>query len=240
LQVKILAYFLLLSAALPSQTPGHPRTVTYSRADTAHCKVIAVNGKPLLETTDNGTSVAVGMLQNWGNGEFSVLVSVTQVGPGVAEVNPKGISALYSDAAHTRFTWFDKGHDLDTQASIRASGVSQSGGAPPESGPVGDSSAAMAAPTHPEAMRDPTTNPGTRSSEEERQLQLRQSASPARPQQLDPAHPPVFLRHATLKQGDKTYGYVFLRKSKGSKLEASPMGMLDEIDIPLNGTIFRF
>lgn len=237
--MKILAYSLLLSTALLAQTPDNAKIITYNRADTVHCKVIVVNGKPLLETTDNGTSVAVGFLQNWGNGEFSVLVSITQVGPGAAEVNPKGISALYSDAAHTRLTWFDKGRDLDTQASIRASGLSQPGGGPPESGPVSDSSAAMPAPTHPEAMRDMTTNPGTRSEEEARQIQLRQTADGPHPQQLDPAHPPVFLRHTILKQGSRTYGHVFLRKPKG-KLAAAPTGILDEIDIPLNGVIFRF
>jgi hypothetical protein len=237
--MRILAYSLLLSMAPLAQTPDNARIVTYNRADTEHCKVIVVNGKPLLETTYNGTSVAVGLFQNWGNGEFSVLVSITQVGPEATEVNPKGISALYSDAAHTRLTWFDKGRDLDTQASIRASGLSQPGGGSSDSGSVGDSSAAMPAPTHPEAMRDLTTNPGTRSDEEARQMQLRQTAGDSHPQQLDPAHPPAFLRHTTLKQGSRTYGHVFLRKPKG-KLAAAPTGILDEIDIPLNGIIFRF
>jgi hypothetical protein len=240
MQMKILAHSLLLSTALLAQTPDNTRIVTYNRADTAHCKVIVVNGKPLLESTYNGTSVAVGLFQNWGNGEFSVLVSIAQVGPEAIEVNPKGIFALYSDAAHTRLTWFDKGRELDTEASIRASGLSQpGGGGPSESGPIGDSSAATPAPTHPEAMRDLTTNPGTRSEEEARQIQLRQTASGSRPQQVDPAHPPVFLRHTTLKPGSRTFGQVFVRKPRG-KLAAAPTGILDEIDIPLNGIIFRF
>jgi hypothetical protein len=33
---------------------------------------------------------------------------------------------------------------------------------------------------------------------------------------------------------------VFLRKPKGSKVEVSPSTMLEEIDIPINGVIFRF
>lgn len=35
------------------------------------------------------------MPQNWGNGEFSVLVTVAQVGDGQAEINPKEVSAVY-------------------------------------------------------------------------------------------------------------------------------------------------
>ena len=234
--MRLSAFSLLLSTAMLAQAPDSTRVVTYNPADTAHCKVIVLNNKPMLETTYNGTSVAVGLLQNWGNGEFSVLVSISQVGPESTEVNPKAISALYSDHTHTRFTWFDKGHDLDTQASLRAS----SGGQPGSSSPVGDSSAADPAPNHPEARMDLETNPGTRSAEEQRQIQLRQSANSTAPPPLDPAHPPVFLRHTTLKQGGRTFGYVFLRKAKGTKLEASPTGMLDEVDIPLNGATFRF
>jgi len=232
--VKILPYVFLLSATLLAQNPESARVVTYNRADTEHCKVIVADGKPMLETTYNGTSVAVGLMQGWGNGEFSVLVSISQVGPAAIEVSPKAIYGIYSDPAHTRFAWFDKGRDLDTQATIRASGMGHS-----ESSPVGDSSAAMPAPNHPEAMPSRETNPGTRSEEEARQMQLRQSGNGTAPMQLDPAHPPVFLRHTTLKQGSRTYGYAFLR-SKSSKLGASSTGMLDEIDIPLNGIVFRF
>ena len=86
---------------------------------------------------------------------------------------------------------------------------------------------------------DPHT--GTREEEESRQLQLRSGAGNASSlPQLDPAHPPVFLRRATVKQGSKVAGYVFIRRPKGSKVEVTPNGMLDEVDIPINGVIYRF
>jgi hypothetical protein len=82
---------------------------------------------------------------------------------------------------------------------------------------------------------------GNRSEEEARQLELRNGTGTAStPAPLDPAHPPPFLRIATVKKGSNTTGYVFLRRPKGSKVEVAPAAMLDEIDIPINGVIFRF
>jgi hypothetical protein len=249
--VKPLLSFLLLSTTALSQSPDSPRIVTFNRADTEHCKVAVVSGKPLLETTYDGTTVAITLPQNWGNGEFSVYVAVAQVGEGEAVVNPKEISALYPDPAHTRFRWFDKARDLDTLASMRAAGMGGGpsggpGGSGPPGGPggsgsIGDSNSANPPPTHPEAMGQMDPHAGNRSEEEARQLQLRNGAGTgSTPAPLDPAHPPAFLRLTTVKQGSNATGYVFLRRPKGSKVEVVPAAMLDEIDIPINGVIFRF
>ncbi len=248
--MKLLALPLLLSAAL-AQSPDGQRIVTFNRADVEHCKVITVSDQPMLATTYEGTTVAITMPQNWNNGEFSVFITVAQVGPGEADVNPKAISALYPDAAHTRFHWFDKAHDLDTLASMQAAGYGQTGGAPPEGlgrqgGPAGsgsmtESNSASPPPTHPEAMGPIDPHAGTKSEEESRLLQLRNQVGKASAlPQIDPAHPPVFLRITTVKQGSRASGYVFLRKPKGSKVEVPASTMLEEIDIPINGVIFRF
>lgn len=239
--VKLLISSLLFSVAALAQTAESPKIITFNRADTAHCKVVTVGGKPLLETTYEGTTVAINLPQNWANGEFSVFVAVLQEGTGEAEINPKEITAVYPDAAHTRFRWFDKAHDLDTELSRRAAGLGQPGGGPSgESNPIGNSKSADPLPNHPEMMPS-TPDAGTRSEEEMRQLQLRNQSgnTPAMPQ-LDPAHPPMFLRPTAVKQGSRISGYVFLRRPKGSKVEVNPAAMLDEIDIPVNGVIFRF
>jgi hypothetical protein len=245
--VKLLASFLLVSAAALAQSPATPKIVTFNPADKDHCKVVVYSGKPMLETTYNGTVVAVTMPQNWGNGEFSVFVAVGVSGEGEAAVNPKEVSALYPDSGHTRFVWFDKGRDLDTLASRRAAGLGTPGGAPgagpggPPSGNLGDSASAMPPPTHPEQFQQMDPDAGTKSAEELRQQQLRNpNGNASAPQQLDPAHPPSFLRQTTAKPGATATGYVFLHKPKGSKVEVSPTGTLDEIDIPVNGIIFRF
>jgi hypothetical protein len=89
------------------------------------------------------------------------------------------------------------------------------------------------------AQMDPHV--GNRSEEEARQLQLRNgSGNASTPAPLDPAHPPAFLRLTTVKKGSNATGYVFLRRPKGSKVVVAPAAMLDEIDIPINGVIFRF
>jgi hypothetical protein len=233
--MKHLVLFLLLSAAALAQTAEGPKIVTFSRADTEHCKVVVVSGKPLLQTTYNGTTVAITVPQNWRNGEFSVFVAVAQVAAGEAQINPKEIYAIYADPDHTRFRWFDKAHDLDTLATLRAAGP---GGL---TGSIGDSKSAAPPPNHPEAMGQMDPNASARSQEEARQLQARNGAGNASAlPQLDPAHPPPFLRRATVKQGSNASGYVFIRKPKDSKVVVTPDGMLDEIDIPINGIIFRF
>jgi hypothetical protein len=240
--VKLLISSLLLSAASLAQTPQSPRIITFNRADTDHCKVVVIGGKPLLETTYDGTTVAINLPQNWANGEFSVFVAVVQAGMGEAEINPHEISAVYPDPAHTRFRWFDKAHDLDTELSRRAAGLGQPDGSPAGgSNPIGNSKSADPLPNHPEMMPAPAPDAGTRSEEESRQLQLRNQAgnAPAMPQ-LDPAHPPVFLRPTTVTPGSRVSGYVFLRRPKGSKVQVNPAAMLDEIDIPVSGVIFRF
>jgi hypothetical protein len=241
--VKPLIAFLLFAPAVLAQSPDTPRIVTFNPADKEHCKVVVVSGKPLLETTYNGTLVAINMPQNWGNGEFSVYIAVAQVDAGEAEVNPKAVSALYPDAAHTRFAWFDKGRDLDTQLSMRAEGMGPIAGQPgsPGSHSIADSSTTAPPPNHPEAMGSIDPHAGTRSEEELRQMQMRnEPGNAAVPTPLDPTHPPVFLKLTTVKQGSKATGYVFLRRPKGSKIEVTPTAMLDEIDIPINGVIFRF
>ena len=86
------------------QTPGaDTKIVTFNRADSEHCKVVVSNGKPLLETTYNGTTVAITMPQNWGNGEFSVFLVIARVGAGESQTNPKEIFAVYPDPDRTRF-----------------------------------------------------------------------------------------------------------------------------------------
>jgi hypothetical protein len=238
--VKSLLSFLILASAVVAESPDSARIVTFNRADTEHCKVAVVSGKPLLETTYNGTTVAITLPQNWGNGEFSVYVAVAQVGEGEAMVNPREISALYPDPAHTRFRWFDKAHDLDTLASMQSAGMGGISGASAGSGAIGSNNAEPP-PTHPEAMAQMDPHAGNRSEEEARVLQLRNGAgSASTPAPLDPAHPPPFLRITTVKKGSNATGYVFLRRPKGSKVEVAPAAMLDEIDIPINGIIFRF
>ncbi|MBS1803580.1 MAG: hypothetical protein JST28_09435 [Acidobacteria bacterium] len=243
------SFELLLVVPVFAVAQTSPTVITFNRADTEHCRVLVANGKPLLASTYNGTTVAVSMPDNWENGEYSLFVMVSQKGDGSAEINPKEIYALFSDPAHTRLSWFDKKHDLDTLASMRSQGMGQPGGAPGGppggfGGSNGDSSGANPPMTHPEVMERGglgDTNQRSKSDEEARNLGLRNAGGtgPQRPQ-LDPAHPPAFLKHTTVKAGSQASGYVFVRKPKDFRQEVTATSILGEIDIPVNGTVFRF
>jgi hypothetical protein len=225
--MKLLISCLLLSAAAMAQNTPDAKVITFSRTDTEHCKVIMVAGKPLLESSYNGTSVAIGMPENGGNGEFSVYVSIYQTGIGAAHVIPKDFSGVYSDAGHTRFPFFDKAKEVESQAYVQgpAPGMSATTNEIDRSmirgGPAGPGAAGL---SPSETMKGDNV-PGNQSPK----------AAPEMP-----AATPVFLQRATVKQGSRAAGLVFFRKPRGSKLEVNPAGMLDEIDIPVNGIVFRF
>lgn len=207
--MKFFGLFWVVPVFAVAQTS--PTVITFNRADTEHCRVLVASGKPLLASTYNGTTVAVSLPDNWANGEYSLFVMVSQKGDGSAEINPKEIYALFSDPAHTRFSWFDKKHDLDTLASMRSQGMGQPGGPPGGfGGSNGDSSGANPPMTHPEVMERGgmgDTNQGSKSEAEARNMQMRNAGASA-PQlpQLDPSHPPVFLKHTTVKAGSQASG----------------------------------
>jgi hypothetical protein len=225
--MKILISSLFLSVAALAQNPPDAKVITFSRTDTEHCRVITVAGKPMLESSYGGTSVAIGMPENKGNGEFSVYVSIYQIGIGAAHVVPKDFSALHSDPAHTRFTFYDKAKEVESQA--------------PAQGPA----AGMSATTNEidrSMIRGGPAGPGAAGlspSETMKGDNLPAGPNPAPALQM-PAATPEFLQRATVKQGSRAAGLVYFRKPKGSKLEVASTGMLDEIDIPVNGITFRF
>ncbi|MDE3187892.1 MAG: hypothetical protein KGM96_10275 [Acidobacteriota bacterium] len=220
--MKALLASLLLSAAAfaqsPSAQPG-PAIITFNRADAAHCKVALAGGKPLLETTYDGTTVAIGMPQNRGNGDFSVFVSVYRVAEGTVKVVPKSFAAVYSDPGHTRFPFFDMGAELEMAARARALAEGQSGaGEQLDMGVLNHAS-------HPPSGAATT---------------IGSSGIPSDTQMPAVLSPAIFLHPATLKQGAGVSGFVFFRKPKKAKVEITPTGMLDQIDIPVNGVVFRF
>jgi hypothetical protein len=104
--MRFLTVVLFASAVTFAQTPG--KMITFNRADTEHCKVVVVGGTPLLESTYEGTSVAIAMPVNKGNGEFVVFVAVSRASGGTVQVDPKDIYGLYPDATHTRFTFMTR------------------------------------------------------------------------------------------------------------------------------------
>src|SRR5947209_15892742 len=84
-----------------AQSPVPPTTITFDRSDSEHCRVEKIGDRLLMETEYQGTSVAVGLPENRGNGEFAIYVLVRQVATGTATVNRKDFVARLSDRDHT-------------------------------------------------------------------------------------------------------------------------------------------
>ena len=109
--MKILTVFLISAGLAYGQVPG--KIITFNKADTEHCKVVAVKGMPLLQSTYDGVTVAIAMPMNRGNGDFSIFVAVSQTGAQPFRVNPKDFYGLFSDQNHTRFAFHDKAAEMD-------------------------------------------------------------------------------------------------------------------------------
>jgi hypothetical protein len=172
------------------------------------------------------------MPENKGNGEFSVYVSIYQVGEGTAHVVPKDFSALFSDPGHTRFPFFDKA--AETKAA-------EAKPHPPAQAPAPGMSAETNEMDTSIMRGGPARTPaaGLSPSETLKGDKVPDNMGQTPPAEV-PAAVPVFLAHAKVKQGSRAAGLVYFRKPRGSKFEVHPTDMLDEIDIPINGIVFRF
>lgn len=226
--MKILISSLLLASCACAQNAPDAKIVTFNRADTAHCRVVQINGKSLLESSMDGLSVAISMPENRGNGEFSVFVSIYNEKADAAHVNPKEFSAVYSDPTHTRFPFYDKASEVEA----RDPGQGPEAGMSAQNTEV-DRSMIRGGPTGPGAAGRSASDTLKGDNVPNRNL------APGQSPDGTPTSA-VFLHKATLKQGSKAAGLVFFRKPKGAKVEIGSATMPDEIDIPINGILFRF
>ena len=240
--MKGTVFLLLTSISVVGEVSDKVKAITFNRADAEHCRVVMIEGRPMLQTVYGGTRLAVGLPVSTGARDFRVFVVVRQTGPGKAQVKPKEFSALYSDPAHTRFWFYDKASEMDTRkvreetpepGIVAASSQGDWGmqGAPPAPGPEADKDRQ----TRSQRMRDEDPNASTREQEEAREEKQSKSlpGSTVTPDEL-------YLRQSTLRQGSSAEGFVCFRTPKGSKLNIGSRDLLFEIDIPVNRVVFRF
>jgi hypothetical protein len=211
--------FLSFSATAFGQAPG--KIITFNQADTAHCKVVSASGKPLLQSTYEGVTVAIALPLNRGNGDFSVFVAISRADSGAVQVDPNDFYGHFSDKDHTLFTFFDKAAEVDSQA--RAQGAN--------SGMSATNAGIDPSSIRPGAIGAGGPPPGGGPPE---------SGNNVPPPAGSPGGPGAYLRKGKVKQGSTIAGWITLRQPKGSKLEVHPADMLDEVDIPVNGIVFRF
>jgi hypothetical protein len=50
----------------------------------------------------------------------------------------------------------------------------------------------------------------------------------------------LYLSQSTLRRGDFAEGFVYLKRPRHSKIHVESGDPLYEIDIPVNGVVFRF
>ncbi len=217
--MKILTAFLISAGLAYGQAPG--KIITFNKADTEHCKVVAVRGMPLLQSTYDGITVAIAMPMNRGNGDFLIFVAVSQTGAHPFQVNPKDFYGLFSDQNHTRFAFHDMAAETD--------GV----GHPP--GANGGMSAANAQ-VDPGSIRPGAMGPGGPPPGGGAPDGGMSGAAPTGSPNMSAA----YFRKGKVKPGSGIAGWITLRKPSGGKLEVRPTEMLDEVDILVNGVLFRF
>ena len=236
--MKAACLLFLVSMSAAAKAPG--TVINCDPADAEHCKATIIEGKPMRELVHEGTSVAVGKPVATAEGDYRIFVQVRQVGPGKAEVKPKDFSALYSDPAHTRFAFYDKaaeinqrireanraqeanGGDLDNPRRRAGSGAGQSTGGTSKAAKLGR--LRKADPNEVAGRQDEAT--GSRRS-------TPQVGTIVTPEEL-------YLSQSTLRRGDFAEGFVYFKKPRRSKVPVGLSDPLCEINIPVNGVVFRF
>lgn len=211
--MKFLVLFLILAGTAFGQAPG--KIITFSQADTEHCKVVVVRGKPLLQSTYEGTTVSIAMPLNRGNGDFSIFVAVSRAGSGAVEADPKDFYGLFSDQDHTRFRFYDKASEI---ALARA---------PVETPSIPSASTKI----DPPAIRPGSEGGGPTSGS---------GPGDDAPREGTPDMSVMYFRKGKIKPGSGIAGWITLRQPNGGKLEVHSTDMLGEVDIPVNGILFRF
>ena len=235
--MKISLLLFLVSISATSQSPEN--VIACDPADAEHCKTTIIEGKPMRELAYEGTSVAVGRAVATAEGDYRVFVQVRQVGPGKAEVKPKNFSAVYSDSARTRFAFYDKAAEIN-QRIREANQAQQTGGdaldIPKRSGgssPAQTTGTSKAAKLGRLRKPDPNEIAGRQDEATGSGRSTPQAGTTVTPEML-------YLTRSTLRQGDFTMGFVYFKKPRRSKVHVGLSDPLRQIDIPVNGVVFRF
>ena len=213
--LSALFIFPIFAGLAFAQAPD--KIVTFNRADTEHCKVIVASGTPLLQSTYDGTSVAIAMPIKRANGDFSVFVSISYAQHGTIQVDPRSFYAVYSDKNHTRFQFYDKASEIESAARTQGGDTQIS---------------ASNSQIDPGSMRPGAVQGGPPPGG---------GSEVGGPPMMDgPNVSRVYLLKSKVKSGSGIAGWITLRQPKGATLDVRPADMLDEIDIPLDGVLFRF
>jgi len=239
--MKAAGLLFLVCLCAASETPEKGNVIPFDRTDAKQCKAVMIEGRAMRETVHGGTSVAVGESVGTRDGYFRVFVLVRQVGPGKIEVKPKQFSVLYSDAAKTRFSFYDKAAEINqrrreaarTHADDEAE-LPVSPRLPGYTGPLQSQGSTKAAKLG--QLRKPDLN--EIAGREDAATQEGRAAGARLGTTVTPEQ--LYLVRSTLKQGDFAEGFVYFKRPRRSKVHVGLNDTLREIDLPVNGIVFRF
>ena len=229
--MKRILFFFLVYVPVAGQAAQEARVIDFDPADREHCSQVIVEGRPMRQTSAFGTSVAVGSPAGTSDGEFRVFVLIRQIGEGKARVKPGEFSALYSDPAHTRFSFHDIAAEIDARRMREAReeflALNSQGDPRAQSLDAGGSRDRVA--TGRRRSRGNLNGPTL----DKADMNEKKPGSVAAPGEL-------YLREGALQPGTYASGIVYFRKPRRSTVKPGPTDSLFEIDIPVNGVVFRF
>jgi hypothetical protein len=227
---------LLFLAGMAAAAQAQGNVIACDGADAVLCKATVIEGRPMRELVHDGTSVAVGKPVATVEGDYRVFVRVSRVGPGKAEIRPKHFSGFSSDTAHTRLAFYDKAAEIN-QRIRETNRAQQAHDDALDNAPRGTGSTQAMGANKAAKLGLRKTNPNDVASKQDEA-----SGSHGGAQQAGTIVTPeeLYLIQSTLRQGDFAEGIVYFKKPKRSKVHGGLSDQLDEIDIPVNGAVFRF
>jgi hypothetical protein len=239
-EMKWSIVFLLISVSVFAQVAHRDEVFEFDRTDREHCSVVVIEGRQMLQTEYGGTTVAVGFPVKTADGDFRVFVVVRQAGAGKTPVKPNKFFALYSDPEHSLFSFYDKAAEVHARAVLQerqeASNVTPGSGGDPRMQGLPRTPDAAAIMDQGRRRKKNDDLSGHRKDQEE----VNGATGSGKSAGVAVSPDQLYLRSCTLHEGTYASGFVYFRKSKGSKLNIESPGQLFEVDVPVNGVVFRF
>jgi hypothetical protein len=229
-EMKTVSLVFLVGIAAAAQAPGN--VIACDAADADQCRVTIIEGRSMREMVHEGTSIAVGKPMATSEGDYRVFVRVSQIGSGKAKVSPKNFSGLFSDPEHTRFGFYDKAAEI-SQRMGWANGAQASGGGSDLDTPKRASGSGQVTGTSKAAklgMSKVDPNDVTRTGADVSAPRVGTTVTPEE----------LYLGPSTLRQGDFAEGFVYFKKPRRLRAHVGLDDTLYEIDVPVNGVVFRF
>jgi hypothetical protein len=233
--------YLLLLLALSSAALGQTAAPIVTFAEGPCCKVIWENGKAFYVINDDGVSVMVSGPSNYSASLHSVYVSILATGNTPLDINPALFTAIADDPKHTALPYLDMDikaeHDRHHRAVISgillalSAGASGAAAASPQTATVNNSDGTSSTITYtdPNAQANANAQAAANGAAARQNIQERYVAQTS-----------GLLRHNTIEKGKFAAGVVYFQGPKGMKATKKGFTPLAAIEIPINGTIYKF